>query len=267
MKDTRKTLNLNAKKSLGQHFLLDQNLTDKIAKAAIDPLSNLSDHTIIEIGPGHGVLTRSILKHKPKHLYIIERDERFLGGLEELYQLNTDKLTIIIDDALKLSISNIGKSPRRVIANLPYNISTTLLINWLRQVENIEQMTLMFQREVADRIIAQPSSKAYGRISVITQWLCESKLEFHIDKRAFTPSPKVNSSLVTLKPRENRLYPAKFENLEKLTAVAFGHRRKMLRSSLKSLDIDIAGLGIDPRARAENLSIEEFCLLSQFINR
>ena len=172
-KDLRETINLSAKKSLGQHFLLDQNLTDKIAKVAIEPHSDLSDYTIIEIGPGPGGLTRSILKHKPKHLYVIERDERFMDSLEKLCQLNTNKLTTIIADALELSISNIGKSPRRIIANLPYNISTTLLINWLRQVENIEQMTLMFQREVADRIIAQPSSKAYGRISVITQWLCE----------------------------------------------------------------------------------------------
>ena len=258
---------LSAKKSLGQHFILDQNLTDRIARVASVSANNLSGFTAIEIGPGPGGLTRSILKQKPRHLYVIERDRRCVEALDILRQIYTNRLTIITGDARTPSISNIGQAPRRIIANLPYNISTVLLINWLRQVENIDQMTLMFQTEVVDRIIAKPSSKAYGRLSVITQWLCEPKLEFHIDKRAFVPPPKVNSSLLTLKTRSFPLYPAKFKYLEKITATAFGQRRKMLRSSLKPLDIDITALGIDQTARAENLSIEEFCLLAQVIER
>ena len=259
--------NLNAKKSLGQHFLFDQNLTDRIARVASDNTNDLSEFTVIEIGPGPGGLTRSLLDHKPKQLYVIERDPRCIEFLKQLHQVHTNKLTIIMGDALKFNISSIGQAPRRIIANLPYNISTALLIKWLRQIKNIEQMTLMFQTEVVDRIIAQPSNKSYGRLSVITQWLCEPRLEFHIDRRAFVPPPKVGSSLLTLKSRPIPLHPAQFKYLEKITAVAFGQRRKMLRSSLKPLDIDILALGIDPTARPENLSIEEFCLLAQVIER
>ncbi len=259
--------NLNARKSLGQHFLFDQNLTDRIARVASDNTNDLSEYTVIEIGPGPGGLTRSLLDHKPKQLYVIERDPRCIEFLKQLHEVHTNKLTIIMGDALKFNISSIGQAPRRIIANLPYNISTALLIKWLRQIKHIEQMTLMFQTEVVDRIVAQPSRKSYGRLSVITQWLCEPKLEFHIDKRAFVPPPKVGSSLLTLKPRPSPLHPAQFEYLEKITAVAFGQRRKMLRSSLKPLDIDLPALGIDPTARPENLSIEEFCLLAQVIER
>ena len=259
--------NLNAKKSLGQHFLLDQNLTDRIARVASDNTNDLLEFTVIEIGPGPGGLTRSLLNHKPKQLYVIERDPRYTEFLKQLPQAHTNELIIILGDALKFNISNLGKAPRRIIANLPYNISTALLIKWLRQIKYIDQMTLMFQTEVVDRIIAKPSSKSYGRLSVITQWLCEPKLEFNIDRRAFVPPPKVDSSLLTLKPRPFPLHPAQFEYLEKITAIAFGQRRKMLRSSLKPLDIDISALGIDQTARPENLLIEEFCLLAQVIEK
>ena len=258
---------LSAKKSLGQHFILDQNLTDRIVNTTITDKRDLSDLTIIEIGPGPGGLTKSLLKLKPKHLYAIERDNRFIDILRDLDQSQINKLTIINDDALKISIRDLGQMPRRIIANLPYNISTTLLIKWLQQVKDIEQMTLMFQKEVAERIIAQPSHKAYGRLSVITQWLCKVRLNFHIDKRAFVPPPKVNSSLITLKPYCEPLYPAKFEYLEKITAITFGQRRKMLRTSLKPLEIDISALGIDQTARPENLTIEEFCRLAQALER
>jgi 16S rRNA (adenine1518-N6/adenine1519-N6)-dimethyltransferase len=263
-----KHLNFNAKKSFGQHFLFDQNLTDKIAQVAIDDKKDgLSNFTVIEIGPGPGGLTQSILREKPKQLYVIERDLRYLEPLTQLRQIHANKLIIIIGDAMTFSISNFGHAPRRIIANLPYNISTALLIQWLKQINNIDQMTLMFQTEVVKRITAQPSCKSYGRLSVITQWLCKPTLEFHIDKRAFVPAPKVGSSLVTLKARPSPLHPAQFEYLEKITALAFGQRRKMLRSSLRTLDIDIPSLGIDQTARPENLSIEEFCLLAQVIEQ
>jgi 16S rRNA (adenine1518-N6/adenine1519-N6)-dimethyltransferase len=265
LRDIIARFELGAKKSLGQHFLLDQNLTDKIARAAGNTDGSLSDYTVIEVGPGPGGLTRSILAHNPKHLFAIERDRRCIEALEELRLLYDGQFSIESANAMKTDISILGDAPRRIIANLPYNISTALLINWLRQIDSIDQMTLMFQKEVVDRIIAEPSSKAYGRLSVITQWLCETKFEFHVDKRAFTPPPKVMSSVLTLKPRAAPLYAAQFENMEKVTAAAFGQRRKMLRSSLKPLDIDIEALGIDPTARAETLSIEEFCLLAKAI--
>ena len=261
------TLNISSRKSLGQHFLLDQNLTDKIVRAANTNITDFSDITIIEIGPGLGGLTKSLLKLRPKHLYAIERDKRCVKIIKKLEKYYTNRLTTISGDALKFSIKNLGQMPRRIVANLPYNISTPLLVNWLRQIKHIEQMTLMFQKEVVDRIIAQPSNKEYGRLSIITQWLCKTKLEFHIDRRAFVPPPKVDSSLVTLEPYPHPLYPAKFEFLEEITAITFGQRRKMLRSSLKSIDIDIKALGIDATARPENLSIEEFCLLAQALER
>ena len=268
LRGTLKHINLNAKKSLGQHFLFDQNLTNKIARLAIsDTEDDLSNFTIIEIGPGPGGLTQSILQEKPKQLYLIEHDIRFLEPLIQLRQSHINKLIVIIGDAMTFNVSNFGEAPRQIIANLPYNISTALLIQWLKQINNIDQMTLMFQTEVVNRIVAQPSCKSYGRLSVITQWLCEPKLEFHIDKRAFVPPPKVGSSLITLKARPSPLHPAQFEYLEKITALAFGQRRKMLRSSLKTLDIDIGSLGIDQTARPENLSIEEFCLLAQVIEQ
>jgi 16S rRNA (adenine1518-N6/adenine1519-N6)-dimethyltransferase len=265
LRDVIARFDLGAKKSLGQHFLLDQNLTDKIARAAGKTDGTLSDYTVIEVGPGPGGLTRSILAHSPKHLFAIERDRRCIEALEELRQLYDGQFSIESANAMKTDISILGDAPRRIVANLPYNISTALLINWLRQIDAIDQMTLMFQKEVVDRIIAEPSSKAYGRLSVITQWLCETKFEFHVDKRAFTPPPKVMSSVLTLKPRSAPLHAAQFEDMEKVTAAAFGQRRKMLRSSLKPLDIDIEALGIDPTARAETLSIEEFCLLAKAI--
>ncbi len=265
LRDVIARFDLGAKKSLGQHFLLDQNLTDRIARAAGNTTGDLSDFTVIEVGPGPGGLTRSLLAHNPKHLYAIERDRRCIEALEDLEQVFPGIFTVESADAMKFDISTLGDAPRRIVANLPYNISTALLINWLRQIEHIDQMTLMFQKEVVDRIIAEPSNKSYGRLSVITQWLCETKFEFNVDKRAFTPPPKIMSSVLTLRPRSAPLYAAKFADMEKVTASAFGQRRKMLRSSLKALDIDINALGIDPTARAENLSIEEFCLLAKAI--
>lgn len=265
LRDVIARFDLGAKKSLGQHFLLDQNLTDKIARVAGNSDGKLSDYTVIEVGPGPGGLTRSLLAHSPKQLYAIERDRRCIEALADLNAVYPENFAMISANALKYDISTLGEAPRRIIANLPYNISTALLINWLRQIEHINQMTLMFQKEVVDRLIAEPSNKAYGRLSVITQWLCETKFEFHVDKAAFTPPPKIMSSVLTLKPREAPLHAARFEDMEKMTMAAFGQRRKMLRSSLKPLDIDIKALGIDPTARAENLSIEEFCLLAKEI--
>ena len=250
---------LNAKKSLGQHFLLDGNLTDRIVRAA----GNLASLTVIEIGPGPGGLTRSLLAEGSAQIIAIERDPRCLAALEELREVFPDHLTIVAADALKTDITALSPVPRKIVANLPYNISTALLLRWLPLAGEIEGMTLMFQKEVADRLIAEPSTKAYGRLSIMTQWLWQADLAFNVDKRAFTPPPKVTSSVITLTPRPEPLAKANWQDLETVTAAAFGQRRKMLRSSLKSLDINIEETGIDPTRRAEELSVEEFCGLAR----
>ena len=252
---------IRATKALGQNFLLDLNLTRKIARAG----GPLKGQTVLEIGPGPGGLTRALLAEGADHVVAVERDRRCLAALRELADLVPGRLTLVEADALEIDEYDLDPKPGRIVANLPYNISTPLLFKWLDRLDLFEHMVLMFQKEVVDRLIAKPSTKAYGRLSVITQWLCETKFEFNVDKRAFTPPPKIQSSVLTLRPRTKPLYAAKFEDMEKVTATAFGQRRKMLRSSLKPLDIDISTLGIDPTARAENLTIEEFCLLAKAI--
>lgn len=261
LRDVINQYGLMARKDLGQNFLLDLNLTGRIARTA-GPL-NACD--VIEIGPGPGGLTRSLLLAGARVVYAIERDERCVEALRSLQNIVGSRLVVIQKDALEIDISAIGTGPRRVVANLPYNIATPLLLNWLRQIRAIRSMTLMFQREVAERLTARPGSKTYGRLSVITQWLCEVSLEFNIDPKAFTPPPKVISSVVTLTPRPKPLAPAAFQKLEQITAAAFGQRRKMLRASLKQFALDFHELGIDPTRRAENLSIEQFCRIARAI--
>jgi 16S rRNA (adenine1518-N6/adenine1519-N6)-dimethyltransferase len=255
---------LLAKKSLGQHFLLDLNLTGRIARAAGD----LSVGTIIEIGPGPGGLTRALLEAGAKRLIVIERDDRCLAALAEIAEAYPGRLEIIAGDALKTDCSLLGEAPRRIVSNLPYNISTVLLINWLRQAAAFESLTLMFQKEVADRILARAGEEAYGRLSVITQWRCQGQKLFDIGRRAFTPPPKVDSTVIGLIPREKPLSPVPMEVLERVTAAAFGQRRKMLRSSLKSLgnaeDL-LAKAGINPTSRAEEIPVEGFCKLAELV--
>ena len=265
LRDVINRYGLTAKKSLGQHFLLDRNLNDRIVNRALGKNVDLSNYTIIEIGPGPGGLTRSILECNPRELIAIEKDTRCIKAISDLKAEYKNKLVIKQSNALNINLSELGTKPIQIIANLPYNIGAPLLIKWLKQAHHINQMTLMFQKEVVDRLIAKPSSKAYGRLSVITQWLCHTKFEFDINSRAFTPPPNVTSSLITLKPRPNITSKPKFENMEKVTAAAFGQRRKMLRTSLKSLDINIIALGINPKLRAENLTVEEYVSLANAI--
>ncbi|MAV87948.1 MAG: 16S rRNA (adenine(1518)-N(6)/adenine(1519)-N(6))-dimethyltransferase [Rhodospirillaceae bacterium] len=265
LRDVINRYGLTAKKSLGQHFLLDRNLNDRIVNRALGKNVDLSNYTIIEIGPGPGGLTRSILECNPRELIAIEKDTRCIKAISDLKAEYKNKLVIKQSNALNINLSELGTKPIQIIANLPYNIGAPLLIKWLKQAHHINQMTLMFQKEVVDRLIAKPSSKAYGRLSVITQWLCHTKFEFDINSRAFTPPPNVTSSLITLKPRPNITSKPKFENMEKVTAAAFGQRRKMLRTSLKSLDINMIALGINPKLRAENLTVEEYVSLANAI--
>ena len=260
---------LTTKKSLGQNFLHDLNLTAKIASSA----GNLTDQNVLEIGPGLGALTRAILAQNVKSLIAVERDIRCVNALKYLEAAYPKQLKVFNLDAINLTPNEIPEPPIRIISNLPYNISTTLLTNWLA----IEpwppwwsSMTLMFQKEVADRIISPPNRKTYGRLSVAAGWRSKITKLFDIDPKAFTPPPKVWSTVLHFEPiiRENS---CQFRNLEKVTAAAFGQRRKMLRTSLKSLGVDTVKLledcKIDATLRAENISIDDFAALTQSYQR
>ena len=258
--DTLKKNNVLINKSLGQNFLFDLNITDKIVKNA---KSNAL--TIIEIGPGPGGLTRSILKIKSGSLYAIDKDLQCQKMLNDLKLIYKDRLNIIIDDALYYPIWKLGNAPRQVIANLPYNVSTKMLITWLKNIQNFDLLTLMFQKEVADRIIAKPGSKNYGRLSILTNWLTQSKKLFDIPSTAFIPRPKVNSTVIQLKPLKKPLYDVSFKSLERLTHLAFNQRRKMLKTSLKYINGKkiLEELNISPNLRPENLTIIEFCKIAK----
>jgi 16S rRNA (adenine1518-N6/adenine1519-N6)-dimethyltransferase len=256
---------LMADKSLGQHFLLDINLCARIVRAAGD----VTRGTTIEIGPGPGGLTRALLAAGAQ-VIAIEKDARCGALLGELAAAYPGKLEIIPGDALKIDAATLGGTPRRIVANLPYNVATELLFAWLENITAFESLTLMFQREVALRIAAEPGTKAYGRVSIMAQWLCEVALAFDVNPRAFTPPPQVDSTIVTLRPRPAPLAPANRATLARVTAAAFGQRRKMLRQSLKSLGSDPIALcesvGIDPTARAETLTVVQFCALANALD-
>lgn len=256
-----------ARKGLGQHFLFDLNLTGRIARTA----GPLAGKTVIEVGPGPGGLTRALLDAGAGRLVVIERDSRCIDALREISEVYPDRLEILEGDALEIRAASLGPPPRVIVSNLPYNISTVLLRNWLDELDAIESMTLMFQREVAQRLAAAPGGKDYGRLSVLTQWLCEVSLAFSLPAAAFTPPPKIDSSVVRFTPRAAPLAPARKDILEKTTAAAFGQRRKMLRASLRSLGGDAEALlkdaGIDPTRRAETLSVAEFCALARAVEK
>lgn len=256
---------IGARKSLGQHFLFDLNLTGRIARTA----GPLAGRTVIEIGPGPGGLTRALLEAGAERLVAVERDARCIEALREIAAAYPNRLEIVEGDALGMRASTLGPAPRIVVSNLPYNISTVLLRGWLDELDAIESMTLMFQREVAQRLAAQPGGKDYGRLSVLTQWLCQVSLAFSLPAAAFTPPPKIDSSVVRLIPRPAPLAPANKKILEQTTAAAFGQRRKMLRASLRSLSDDAESIlraaNIDPTRRAETLSVEEFCALARAV--
>lgn len=260
---------LYTRKSLGQHFLLDSRITDKIALYA----GELQNCNVIEIGPGPGGLTRSLLAAGAKSLTVIEKDGRGIAVMEELADSWDDgRLKIIHGDALKTNLLELVSAPRKIVANLPYNVGTQLLLNWLDDIAEhgrtaYESMTLMFQDEVASRIIAAPDTSEYGRLSVISQFLCECRYDFQLPPGAFSPPPKVNSAVITLTPHGKPLFPVSKNAIEKVVAAAFGQRRKMLRSALKPLGVPVETLleqaGIDGTLRAEVLDVATFCNLAQ----
>jgi 16S rRNA (adenine1518-N6/adenine1519-N6)-dimethyltransferase len=251
-----------AHKGLGQNFILDLNLTRRIARAA----GRLDHATVVEIGPGPGGLTRALLETGARRVVAIERDRRCIAALGELAAAYPNRLELISGDALIIDPVEMSAPPRKIVANLPYNIATALLLSWLPRIGAYDSLTLMFQREVAERLVAVPRSKAYGRLSVLVQWLAEPQIIFDIPARAFYPPPKVTSSVVHILPRSAPLGPATWSALERVTAAAFGQRRKMLRSSLRPLGVPVERLldrvGVAPTARAEELSVAEFCKLA-----
>ena len=254
---------LRADKRLGQHFLLDRNLLRRIARAAGD----LAGRTVVEVGPGPGGLTRALLDAGAATVIAIERDPRFVPALHELAAAADGRLRVIEGDALTQGLAEIAPGRVSVVANLPYNVATPLLVRWLGELERIDGMTLMFQREVADRLAAAPGSRVYGRLSVLTQWLCEVRPLLQLPARAFVPPPQVDSSLLQLTPRPAPLAPAAQRDLERVLQAAFGQRRKMLRASLRAVDPDSEGLlaaaGVPATARAEEIDVEGFCRLAR----
>ena len=255
---------LSAKKSLGQNFLFDLNLTRKIARAA----GANQGGVFYEVGPGPGGLTRALLAEGADKVIAVERDARCLPALEEIARTYPGKLQVISADALELEEAAILPKNVRIAANLPYNVGTAILIKWLT-VEAWPplwaSLTLMFQKEVAQRITAQPGGEHYGRLSVLAQWRCTAKILFDVNRGAFVPPPSVTSSIVRLEPRAAPLAPANLPDLERVTATAFGQRRKMLRQSLKVLGGEalLEKAGIDPTARPEDLKIEQFAALAR----
>ena len=263
LRDVIQRHGLDARKALGQNFLLDLNLTQKIARSA-GPLENA---TVIEVGPGPGGLTRAILSLGARKLIAIERDSRCLPALAEIADHYPGRLEVIEGDALKLDFEALAaEGPVKIIANLPYNVGTQLLINWLLPKSwppFWESLTLMFQKEVGLRIVAHEDDDHYGRLGVLAGWRTEARMVFDVPPQAFTPPPKVTSSVVHLVPRPEPL-PCEVRKLEVVTQAAFGQRRKMLRQSLKSLGGEtlLAKAGIDPVRRAETLSVAEFVALA-----
>ena len=282
-----KKYGLDAKKSLGQNFILDKNVTDKIARAA----GNLTDCEVLEIGPGPGGLTRSILDAGAKKLTVIEKDERCLEALAELQEFYGDRLCIINADALEIdeeeiffgeenernsaenltnSRENFAAKKIKIIANLPYNIGTPLLIKWLKIAPRISSMTLMLQKEVVERIVAKPSGKHFGRLAVMVNHLCESKMLFTVSPSVFVPPPKVTSAIVQVSPFVTPPSNVNFKKLETLVAAAFSQRRKMIKSALKNFPFTncdtisaLKKVGIAEDLRAENITIEQFCALAK----
>lgn len=267
LRDVIRAHDLRAEKSLGQNFLLDLNLTAKIARAA----GKLDGLTVFEIGPGPGGLTRALVASGAAKVIAVEYDPRAIGALQSLKEASNGVLEIVQADALEADLPALAaqfgaKPPYVVVANLPYNIATPLLTGWMEQIYNqpalYRELVLMFQKEVAQRIVGKPSSKTYGRLSILCQWLCETKIMFDVPAAAFTPPPKVTSSIVRLVPRAPSGEQPSFDLMEKITAAAFGQRRKMIRGSLKDYMPFVQQCGLREEARAEELDVEDFVALA-----
>jgi 16S rRNA (adenine1518-N6/adenine1519-N6)-dimethyltransferase len=259
---------LVARKQLGQNFILDLNLTARIARAAGD----LSACDVLEVGPGPGGLTRGLLIEGARRVLVVEKDPRCLPALEEIAATVPGRLQIVLGDALAVDVRSMLTPPIKVVANLPYNVGTELLIRWLTPAvwpPFWSSLTLMFQREVAERIVAKPRTDHYGRLALLAQWRADARIVMTLPPEAFTPAPKVHSAVVHLTALPEPRYPCDGAVLQRITAMAFNQRRKMLRSSLKALAPGIEGVlesvGIPPTARAEEIGLEAFCALARAV--
>ena len=252
------------KKFLGQHFILDPKLSRRIVAVAGD----ISSGTTIEVGPGLGSLTKALLESQA-NVIAIEKDKDLMNRLEKLAEDWPNNLSIIEKDAKKVDISRLGETPRRIIANLPYNIATELLVSWLKKPDSFSTLTVMLQKEVAQRIVASPGSKIYGRLSILANWHWQTSLSFHVNPKVFIPPPKVDSSIIHFTSLHEPIAPAEIKSLEKITSATFGQRRKMIRSSLKIFgDPEKICLeaGVDSTLRPEQITIEKFCALARAYN-
>jgi 16S rRNA (adenine1518-N6/adenine1519-N6)-dimethyltransferase len=271
LREVIRNVGLTAKKSLGQNFLLDLNLTRRIARSA----GTLKGITVVEVGPGPGGLTRALLLEGAKKVIAIERDNRCLAALEDIASAYPGRLHVINADAREVDYGTLPiTTPARVVSNLPYSVGTRLLVSWLKTAPWppwFDRLVLMFQREVAERIVAAPRTKEYGRLAVLSQWRTCPRILLTVPATAFTPIPKIDSALVELIPRSKPEPPCAIENLENVTAAAFGQRRKMLRASLRQITPEAAqileALGLDPTARAEELEISDFCRVANALSR
>lgn len=268
LRDVIRTHDLVAKKQLGQNFLLDLNLTAKIARMAGD----LTGSDVLEVGPGPGGLTRGLLAEGARRVLAVEKDPRCIPALEEIAAAVDGRLQVINGDALEIDAAALLTPPIRIVANLPYNVGTELLLRWLSPKvwpPFWESLTLMFQKEVAERIVAKPGTDHYGRLALLAQWRTDPKIVLHLPPEAFTPAPKVHSAVVHLKRLPEPRYPADPGVLSRVTAMAFNQRRKMLRSSLKGLGGEVEALlesvGIAPTARAEEIALDKFCALARAV--
>ena len=268
LKDIIQKYELNAKKSLGQNFILDTNLLAKIARMA---LAGVQYDALLEVGPGPGGLTQALLNEIKTPLYVIEKDDRCVRALGELSQEYPNRLQVYNEDALAFDESRLGQKIC-VVANLPYNISTVLLVKWLKNIRQFSSFTLMFQKEVAERLMAKENEDGYGRLSVLTQWLADVNMLMVLPPAVFTPAPKVTSALVRITPKTNTESDVDFHTMEKLTAAAFGQRRKMLRSSLKTLGLSAEQIEdmcesaqVPTSFRGEQVSVSQFCQMARWL--
>lgn len=263
LRDVIATHDLAAKKAFGQHFLLDLNVTRRIVREAGD----FKDLNVVEVGPGPGGLTRALVESAADQVLAVERDPRFAAALADVIAASAGRLRLVEADALTVDPVDLVPSPRAVVSNLPYNVGTPLLIGWLKRISAYRFLALMFQKEVADRIVARPRTSAYGRLAVMSQWLTDCRIIMDLPARAFTPPPKIDSAVVRLVPKVRPDDDPDFATMETLVAAAFGQRRKMLRVGLKSLIREpeplLLSVGIAPTARAEEIDIDGFVALAK----
>lgn len=271
LKQTVENYGLLAKKSLGQNFLLDMNITGKIIRSSLAAQGKETWHgeTVFEVGPGPGGLTRAILSAEPDHLTVIEMDSRCIQIMQDIQAVvGVNKMHIVEGDALKFDWCVKREQPQNIVSNLPYNISVPLLLGWLKNMQNFSSLTLMFQKEVAERIMAEPNNKNYGRLSVLAQLVCRIKPLLTLNPNCFVPAPKIWSMVLLFLPQERKISTEIFEKIEHLTELAFGQRRKMIRQSLKNvpnLENLCAKVGIEPTMRAENITPAQYLRLAELI--